>query len=426
MAANTNSPRDGSRIPAILVKDTIAGLAKPASGLALGSVEAVVMALVDGSGNQIVSFGGGTQYVDAGAAAAHPTGTGIIFNNAGTYNFVATNQPLPVTIISGNPTTIAVTQSTSPWVVSNSGTFAVQATIAASQTIAVTNTGTFVVQATLAAETTKVIGTVNQGTSPWVVGTSTATGGAVPANAFYIGGKGFTGNLTGFLAESSGDGQSSAGMMQSQSILFNGTNNDRARSIINATDSTGGGLTAAGILAQFDDVSPSTVTENQFGNVRMNTARQLYVQPVKIDTFGTTTTFTITLASLASSTVGVGRQSTLITSNTASSALIAVKFTAGTSPTANTLIYVYLIRGDGTLTDDNAGASDAGLTVINAPLLGTILVSAATSNATYYGMFDTKFLGSLGPTFGIAIVNSTGATANATGGNFSCEYTKIT
>lgn len=42
-------------------------------------------------------------------------------------------------------------------------------TVAASQTIAVTNTGTFAVQATLSAETTKVIGTVNQGTSPWVV-----------------------------------------------------------------------------------------------------------------------------------------------------------------------------------------------------------------------------------------------------------------
>lgn len=138
----------------------------------------------------------------------------------------------------------AVTQGTVPWVVSNAGTFAVQATVAslplptgaateatlaalsakitnplpvsaaslplpagaatsALQTTisgqlpatlgqkamaaslavvlasdqsaltvashAVTNAGTFAVQATLAAETTKVIGTVNQGTSPWVV-----------------------------------------------------------------------------------------------------------------------------------------------------------------------------------------------------------------------------------------------------------------
>lgn len=41
---------------------------------------------------------------------------------------------------------------------------------------AVTNAGTFVVQATLAAETTKVIGTVNQGTSPWVNNTSQING----------------------------------------------------------------------------------------------------------------------------------------------------------------------------------------------------------------------------------------------------------
>lgn len=70
----------------------------------------------------------------------------------------ATSNALNVNISSGFGTTIAVTQSTSPWVVSNGGTFAVQAT--------------------LSAETTKVIGTVNQGTSPWVVsGTVTANAG---------------------------------------------------------------------------------------------------------------------------------------------------------------------------------------------------------------------------------------------------------
>lgn len=146
------------------------------------------------------------------------------------------------------------------------------------------------------------------------------------------------------------------------------------------------------------------------------------------DNFGSTTAFTITLASLANSTAGVGRQSTLIdnTSTKYTSAHIAVKFTVGTSPTANTLISVYLIRGDGTINDDNAGASDAGLTVKNAPLLGTILCTATTSDVAYYGFFDTKFLGSLGKTFGIAVVNSTGATSNATGGNFTAEYTGIT
>ena len=41
--------------------------------------------------------------------------------------------------------------------------------IASMTPVVVSNGGTFAVQATLSAETTKVIGTVNQGTSPWVV-----------------------------------------------------------------------------------------------------------------------------------------------------------------------------------------------------------------------------------------------------------------
>lgn len=223
---------------------------------------------------------------------------------------------------------------------------------------------------------------------------------------------------------------------------------DRLTGMGHGTNSAGAGLVSAGMLGEFDDASPTSITENQFGNIRMSANRNQYqtirdaagnergvnvtaanelnVLPTQKDTFAAAAAFTITLASLANSTAGVGRQSTLVTSNTAKSALIMVKFTVGTTPVANSLIYVYLIRGDGSINDDNAGASDAGLTVINAPLLGTILCSAATSNTAYYGMFDTKFLGSLGPTFGIAVVNSTNVTANSTGGNFTAEYTLIT
>lgn len=52
-------------------------------------------------------------------------------------------------------------------IASNNDALAV--TLASVPSHAVTNAGTFAVQATLAAETTKVIGTVNQGTNPWVV-----------------------------------------------------------------------------------------------------------------------------------------------------------------------------------------------------------------------------------------------------------------
>jgi hypothetical protein len=52
--------------------------------------------------------------------------------------------------------------------IANTSFGATQAT-AANLNATVVGTGTFVTQSTLAAETTKVIGTVNQGTSPWVV-----------------------------------------------------------------------------------------------------------------------------------------------------------------------------------------------------------------------------------------------------------------
>jgi hypothetical protein len=66
-------------------------------------------------------------------------------------------------------TNFPVIQVTSPWVVSCPTDIEVTQDTAADLNATVVGTGTFAVQATLAAETTKVIGTVNQGTSPWVV-----------------------------------------------------------------------------------------------------------------------------------------------------------------------------------------------------------------------------------------------------------------
>lgn len=53
---------------------------------------------------------------------------------------------------------------------------------------------------------------------------------------------------------------------------------DRAYAIVNANDTVGTGIQAVGMLAQFDDTSPGTVTENRFGNVRMSVRREQYVQ----------------------------------------------------------------------------------------------------------------------------------------------------
>lgn len=150
------------------------------------------------------------------------------------------------------------------------------------------------------------------------------------------------------------------------------------------------------------------------------------------DKQATLASFTITLASLAS--VGTppnvaGRQSTLVdnTSNLYIGAKVYLKVKMGTSPTANTLVYVYLIQYDNSaVADDGAGTSDAALTVVNATLLGTILNPSTSTGQLTYGIFDTtKVADSLGPKWGIAIVNTSGVALDATEGNHTKNWIGI-
>ena len=140
--------------------------------------------------------------------------------------------------------------------------------------------------------------------------------------------------------------------------------------------------------------------------------------------FGAKTNFTITLASLANN---AARQSTMI-NNTGNqpAAMVYVRLKSGASaPSANTVYEIYLLRGDdassSTYRTDNAGASDAAITIENAPLLGTIIVTA-TAAKSFYGEFDTSLFGPLGPQWGIAIKNVTGQTVSTTGGDHLAEY----
>jgi hypothetical protein len=63
-------------------------------------------------------------------------------------------------------------------------------------------------------------------------------------------------------------------------LLMNATTMDRQRAILNAMDSNGIGIAAAGLMAQLDDTAPSSVTENQFGPLRMSSRRVLMVEGV--------------------------------------------------------------------------------------------------------------------------------------------------
>jgi hypothetical protein len=138
---------------------------------------------------------------------------------------------------------------------------------------------------------------------------------------------------------------------------------------------------------------------------------------------GASIAMTITLASLATSTVGVGRQSTMI-DNTDNAQMVRVyyKVTTGTSPTVNKSIQFYLLCGDdpssSNIRTDNAGASDAALTVVTATLVN-VVQTTATSDVTYRGSFLIR---NPGIEWGIAIVHDTGVNLNATAGNHSIRY----
>lgn len=144
--------------------------------------------------------------------------------------------------------------------------------------------------------------------------------------------------------------------------------------------------------------------------------------------FAAAATITITLDNLASSTTGVGRQSTIIdnTTNRYSAVLIFLKVTLGTTPTANKTVQVYLIRDDAvtTLRSDAAGASDAALTVKNAELIGVLRNTSATTGEVVQGAFLVQ---EPGPKWGIAVVHDTGVNLNNAGAeaNHTKEYVGI-
>lgn len=141
---------------------------------------------------------------------------------------------------------------------------------------------------------------------------------------------------------------------------------------------------------------------------------------------GSSTALTITLASLASSTTRVGRQSTIVDNTTvqAPRVLVHYKIKQGTSPTGSKAVYFYLIRGDANGTahrDGEAGASDAGLTI--APNLSPIHIAANKSSPSTGDVLQGSFLVEApGPKWGIAVVHDTGVDLDSTGSNHWIRY----
>lgn len=65
----------------------------------------------------------------------------------------------------------------------------------------------------------------------------------------------------------------------SYQLLYNGATTDLELSAKDALNSTGAGVANANVVAQLDDTSPTAITENQFGNLRMTPNRALLVKP---------------------------------------------------------------------------------------------------------------------------------------------------
>ena len=147
--------------------------------------------------------------------------------------------------------------------------------------------------------------------------------------------------------------------------------------------------------------------------------------------FNTAATFTCTLASLASSTAGVGRQSTVIdnSTNLFDDALVTIKVktgATGVSATGFIAVYAFGTTDGGTTYTDSAGATDAALTVSASRLIGTFpAIANATTYVSQQMSVAAAFGGILPAKWGIVVVNSSGAALDATEGNHAKQYQEV-
>ena len=130
-------------------------------------------------------------------------------------------------------------------------------------------------------------------------------------------------------------------------LLMNATTVDRQRAVVNGLNSTGTGIAAAGLVAQLDDTSPTSITENQFGTVRMDTNRFLYVGLGTLISGENQTTNRMMVAPTYTHTyVAAGQATTVIKSSPG--LLHSVTFWAAAAATNVTTIYDHA-SGSGTI-----------------------------------------------------------------------------
>lgn len=156
--------------------------------------------------------------------------------------------------------------------------------------------------------------------------------------------------------------------------------------------------------------------------------------------YGTPGAYTITLASLAtSSTLVAGRESNALdnTSNKYGDVMVSGKITTGTSPTANTTIEVHavaVLENSGPTWPDVFDGTDSAETITSLNVKANIVTPIAsivvpnTSNIAYpfQPVGIRKFFGDAPPPQHVIFVtHNCVAALNATGGNHAIYYTPV-
>lgn len=251
-----------------------------------------------------------------------------------------------------------------------------------------------------------------------------ATGSAVPANANYIG---------------VSDGTNLRGVLQAA----------------NALNSTGTGLPTAQIVGQFDDVSPTAITENQFGNLRMSANRNLYgtirdaagnerganvtagnaLQIDNTSIAGTALAVNNGTASAGTQRVTIASDSTGQVALAAGTALVGKVGIDQTTPgTTNAVVDTPVTSGGLSIVTGSVGATATAIKASAGQLYGYHLFNT-TAAVAYVQIFNVAAasvtLGTTAPTFSIGIPASGGVTVNFDKGiafgtaiSFACTTTR--
>jgi len=162
-------------------------------------------------------------------------------------------------------------------------------------------------------------------------------------------------------------------------LVWNGATWDRVKQVVAAQDTTGTGIPAAGILAQFDDASTAAVTENQFAPVRISTRRALLVEGV---------------ASGTNLNVNLAASAATVTVDTELPAAAALADAAAnpTTPTVGAAALLYngatwdRMRGDTTNGLDVDVTRVTGTVTVDTELPAAAALADATANPTVPGV----------------------------------------